>query len=67
MFRKRGRCEKCGQWLERLTLYNGMMLDDKCLIDEQDKAGHEQKVQNIETYRMLVQGTQNVTDDIEAA
>ena len=64
---KRGRCVKCGQWNEILYSFNGMRLDDKCLEDEQDKAGHEQKVQNIETSRMLVQGTQNVTDDIEAA
>ena len=63
---KRGRCVKCGQWNEILYSYNGMRLDDKCLEDEQDKAGHEQKVQNIETYRRLVIGT-NVTDTIESA
>ena len=66
MFRRRGRCVKCGEWLSSLTLYNGMLLDDKCLIDEQDKVGHEQKVQNLETYRRLVIGT-NVTDTIESA
>jgi len=64
--RKRGRCWKCGQWLEKLTYYNGMFLDDKCLIDEKDKNGTEQKVQNLEIYRKLVEGT-NVTDDIEEA
>ena len=65
--RKRGRCWKCGQWLERLTLFNGMMLDDKCLEDEQDKAGHEQKVQNLEIYRKLVEATKSPTDNIESA
>ena len=65
--RLRGRCWKCGQWLEKLTLYNGMMLDDKCLIDEQDKAGHEQKVQNLETYKRLCQGTVGISDSIESA
>ena len=65
--RARGRCEKCGQWLERLTLFNGMLLDDKCLLDEQDKAGHEQKVQNIEVYRRLVEATKSPTDNIESA
>ena len=65
--RKRGRCVKCGEWLEKLTLYNGMMLDDKCLLDEQDKAETERKVQNLETYKRLVQGTQGVSDAIETA
>ena len=65
--RKRGRCDKCGEWLEKLTLYNGMMLDDKCLIDEKDKELTEQKVQNLETYKRLVQGTVGVSDDIETA
>lgn len=65
--KSRGRCWKCGQRLEKLTFFAGMLLDDKCLIDEQDKAGHEQKVQNLEVYKRLVAGTQGITDNIEAA
>lgn len=64
--KSRGRCVKCGEWGQRLTLFAGMLLDDKCLIDEQDKAGHEEKVQNLETYRRLVEGT-NCTDTIDEA
>ena len=66
-FWRRGRCQKCLTWNEKLYSIGDRRICNICRDEELDKVGVERKVLELEEYKNIVAATQGVTDDIEAA